>query len=164
MALQVVCLDGFLKGDPDFILVINNYNKSIMHRFRYNQVLPLSGNDVIVISPLGALKVIHWSGFWKDDPDFILVFDNIHTSIMQSFRFNQVLPLACKLRHSVISARGRYRQIINLDSGRATAIFILVLNSSYRSILHRFRFIQVLPFDRNDVVLLSPLGGAAGRF
>ena len=56
MALQVVCRDGFLKGDPDFILVINNNNTSIMHRFRYNQVLPLSGNDVIVMSPLGGAE------------------------------------------------------------------------------------------------------------
>ena len=96
MTLQVVCRDGFLKGDPDFILVINNYNMSILHRFRHNQGLPLSGNDVIVISPLGGAEVIHWGGFGNEDPDFILVYDNIHTSIMQSFRFNQVLPLACK--------------------------------------------------------------------
>ena len=56
MALQVVCRDVLLMGDPDFILVINNNNTSVMHRFRYNQVLPLSGNDVIVIYPLGGAE------------------------------------------------------------------------------------------------------------
>ena len=25
-----------------------------MHRFRYNQVLPFAGNDVLVLSPLGG--------------------------------------------------------------------------------------------------------------
>ena len=96
MALQVVCRDGFLKGDPDFILVINNDNTSIMHRFRYNQVLPFSGNDVIEISPLGGAEGNSLGWILEGRPDFILVFDNIHTSILQNFRFNQVLPLACK--------------------------------------------------------------------
>ena len=45
-----------LEGDPDFTLVINNNNTSIMHRFRYNQVLLLSENDVIAISPLGGAE------------------------------------------------------------------------------------------------------------
>ena len=39
------------------------------------------------------LKVIHWGEFWKGDPDFILVFNNNRTSIMHSFRFNQVFTL-----------------------------------------------------------------------
>ena len=106
MALQVVRRDGFLKGNSDFILVINNHNTSIMHRFRYNQVVPLSGNDVIVISPLGAMTVTHWGGFWKGDPDFMLFFDNIHTSIMHSFRLNWVFPLAGN-ESTVLSPRGR---------------------------------------------------------
>ena len=53
-ALQVIYKDGFWKSDPDFILVFNNNHTSIMHRFRYNKVLPLVGNDVIVLSPLGG--------------------------------------------------------------------------------------------------------------
>ena len=56
MALQVFSPDGFLKGDPDFIIVINNNNTSIMHRLRFNQVLQLSGNDIIVKSPLGGAE------------------------------------------------------------------------------------------------------------
>ena len=65
-----------------------------MHRFQYNQVLPFAGNDVRVISPLEGAEVIQWGGFWKGDPDFILVFNNNHTSNMHSFRCNQVFPLA----------------------------------------------------------------------
>ena len=84
------------KGDYDFILVFNSIHMSIMHRFRYDQVLPLPGNDVIVISPLGGAEVIHCGGFWKSDPDFILVFNSNHTSILHRFRFIQVLPLAWK--------------------------------------------------------------------
>ena len=44
--------------DPDFVLVFNGNNTSVMHRFKYNQVLPLAGNDVIVLSRPGALRAI----------------------------------------------------------------------------------------------------------
>ena len=36
------------------MLVFDSNHTSIMHRFRYNQVLPFAGNDVIVLSPLGG--------------------------------------------------------------------------------------------------------------
>ena len=52
-ALQVIYKGGFWKGDPDFILFNNNIT-SIMHRFRYNQVLLLAGNVVIVLLPRGG--------------------------------------------------------------------------------------------------------------
>ena len=52
--LQLNCKRGCWKGDPDFILVFNGNHTSMMHRFRYNQVLPLAGNDVIVLSPQGG--------------------------------------------------------------------------------------------------------------
>ena len=42
----------FSKSYRDFILVFNSNHTSIMHRFRYNQVEPLAGNDVLVLSPL----------------------------------------------------------------------------------------------------------------
>ena len=54
MALPVVYRDGLWKGDLDLITVISSNHTSIMHRFRYNQVLSLAGNDVRVISSLGA--------------------------------------------------------------------------------------------------------------
>ena len=41
-----------------------------MHLFQYNQVLPLAGNDVIVLSPLGGAVSIFHHGFWKSDLDF----------------------------------------------------------------------------------------------
>ena len=94
MALQVVCRDGFLKGDPDFILVKNNNNPSIMHRFRYNQVLPLSRNDVTVKSPLGGAEGNSLGWILEGRPRLHISFGNVHTSIMHSFRFNQVFPLA----------------------------------------------------------------------
>ena len=39
---------------PDFIFVLNGNDTSILHRFRYNQVLLLEGNDVIALSPIGG--------------------------------------------------------------------------------------------------------------
>ena len=69
MALQVVCRNGFLNwGGPDFILVINNNNTSIIHSFRYNQVLPLSGNYVIVIYPLGGAEGISLGWILEERP------------------------------------------------------------------------------------------------
>ena len=44
----------FLKGDHNFILVFNSNHTSIAHLFRYNQLLPLVGNDVIVLFPQGG--------------------------------------------------------------------------------------------------------------
>ena len=65
-----------------------------MHRFEYNHVLPLTGNDVILFSSLGVLQVVYRDGFWKGDPYFKLVINSNHTNIMHCFRYNQVLPLA----------------------------------------------------------------------
>ena len=49
----MVYRDGLWKGDPDFITMISSNHTSIIHRFRYNQVLPLAGSDLIVIPTLG---------------------------------------------------------------------------------------------------------------
>ena len=40
----------------------------------------------------------------------------------------------------------------------------LVFNSDHTSIMHRFRYNQVLPLAGNEVIVLSPRGGAAGKF
>ena len=37
-----------VKGDPYIILVIKSNHTTVPHRLRYNQVLPLTGNDVIM--------------------------------------------------------------------------------------------------------------------
>jgi hypothetical protein len=39
------------KDDRDFIVVFYSSYTSIMHRLRYNQVLPLTGNDVRLFTP-----------------------------------------------------------------------------------------------------------------
>jgi len=51
-----------------------NYT-SIVHCFRYNELLLLAGNNAIAISSLGALQVgpISDCRFWKGDPDFIFI-------------------------------------------------------------------------------------------
>ena len=53
-ALRVFYKGVFWEKRPDFILVFNNNLMSIMHRFWYNQVLTLAGNDVIVLFPQGG--------------------------------------------------------------------------------------------------------------
>ena len=73
--------------------MISSNHKSITHRFRYNQVLPLAGNDVIVKSSLEGAAGSFGDGLCKGDPDFITVISSNHTSIMHHFRYNQVLPL-----------------------------------------------------------------------
>ena len=74
------------KGDLSFILMINSNHTSIKHQFKYNQVLPLAGNDATVLSSLGGaesdsqiriLKRRHW---------LFLVLNNYHTYITNRFR------------------------------------------------------------------------------
>ena len=97
-AQQVIFECVFRKGDHNFISAFDNNHMSnhmsIMHHFRYNQVLSSAGNDVIVLSPQRALQVNNKGGFWKGNHDFMLVFKNNHTSIMHRFRYNQLLLLA----------------------------------------------------------------------
>ena len=45
---------GIWKGDPDFVVVFNSNDTSIIYRLRYKQVLLLAGNDVIASSPVGG--------------------------------------------------------------------------------------------------------------
>ena len=82
------------KSDHDFILVFNKNHTSIMHRFRYNQVLPINGNDVVLFSSLrgAAGSLSRW--IMKERPDFITVDSGNHMSIMHRFRYNQVLQFA----------------------------------------------------------------------
>ena len=53
-ALQLNYMWGFWKGDHKVILVFDSNHTSIMHHFRYNQVLPLAGIDVVVLSSQGG--------------------------------------------------------------------------------------------------------------
>ena len=52
--MQVVSVCEFCKGHPDFIFVFNGNDASVIHRFRYNQVFLLAGNDVLLFSSLGG--------------------------------------------------------------------------------------------------------------
>ena len=64
---------------------------------------------------------------------------------MQSFRFIHVLPLAASeviVLSPLGDAAGRLQMWILEGLPR---LIILVFNSNHTSILHRFRFIQVLP-------------------
>ena len=91
-----------------------------MHCLRYNQVLLLAGNDVIVFSPLGALQVKSECMLCKGDYDFILV--NLAPFLIHSsFTICMEMTSLCYLR------KGRCRQILNLDFVRVTAtIYISV--------------------------------------
>ena len=61
-------------------------------------------------------KVIHSGELWKGDPDFILVFENIHTSIMHSFRFIEVFPLA-----------GNDGTVLSPQGGAAAELYVRIL-------------------------------------
>ena len=49
-------------------------------------------------------------------------------------------------------------------SPNLTLGLLLVFNCNHTSIMHRFRFDQGLPLAGSDVIVLSPRGGAAGKF
>jgi len=53
-ALQAIFHDGFRKSAYDFLIAFHSNFLYGMHGFRDNEVLLPTGNDVIVISPLGG--------------------------------------------------------------------------------------------------------------
>jgi len=55
-AFQAIFRDGFWKSDHDFLIALYTNFLSMMHGFRDNEVLLPTGNDVIVISPLGGVS------------------------------------------------------------------------------------------------------------
>ena len=60
-ALCTVLNDGIWKGVNGFLFVFNSNFISIMHRFLDNDVHLQTGNDVIVLSPLGgAVRSSRW--------------------------------------------------------------------------------------------------------
>jgi len=55
-ALHVISFDGFWKRDHDFLIALHSNFLSGSHGFRDNEVLLPTGNDVIVLSPLGGIS------------------------------------------------------------------------------------------------------------
>ena len=60
-ALCTILNDGIRKGENGFLLVFDSNLTSIMHCFRDNDVFLQTGNDVMVIPPLGgAARSFRW--------------------------------------------------------------------------------------------------------
>ena len=59
-----------------------------MHRFWDTDVFLQTGNDVMVISPLGGAIYSFYDGFPKGDHDFLFVFYSYFTSTMHRFQDN----------------------------------------------------------------------------
>jgi len=57
-ALQANFHDGFSKSDHDFLIAFHSNFLTGMHGFGDNEVLLPTGNDVIVISPLGGVSQV----------------------------------------------------------------------------------------------------------
>jgi len=85
------CYDGIRKCDHDFLIVFHCNFLSALHGFRDNEVLLLTGYDVMVIFPLGdALGGFSWR-ILKERP---LLPDSVlyqRLSRMHGFRDNEVL-------------------------------------------------------------------------
>ena len=152
----------FWKSDHDFVLKFSSNHTSIMHSFRFNQVFPLAGNDVIVLSPQGALQLNYMCEFWKSYRNLILVFNSNHTSVMHRFRYNQVLPFAGN-DVIVLSSRGALQTNSKCGFWKGYRDLILVFNNNHTSIIHSFWFIQVFPLAGNDVIVSSPQRSAAAE-
>ena len=86
-------LGWILEGRPrlHIILIISTLYHA---HFGLNQVFPLAGNDVIVLSLRGGAAAELYVWILKGRHNFILVFNGNHTSITHRFRYNQVFPLA----------------------------------------------------------------------
>ena len=130
------------KGNPDFILVIDNNNTSIMHRFRYNQVLPLSGTDVKEISLLGGAEGKSLMWILEGRPRLYICFFIASTrlsctvsDLIKFFRQPEMTALY-NLRKGALQ--------LNYVCGfwESENNFILVFNSNHTSIMHVFDIIK----------------------
>jgi len=83
--------DKIWKSNHDFLIVFHSIFISAMHGFRDNEVLLLTGYDVMMISLLGALPANFLDGIWESDHDFLIVFHGHFLSRMHGFRDNEVL-------------------------------------------------------------------------
>ena len=85
------------------------------------------------------------------------------TSIIQRFRYNQVSMLAGNdvIALSPVGVALYSLWIVHADFERVTATLYWC---SIVTIRHRFRYNQVLQLAGNDVIVLSPRGGAASDF
>jgi len=73
------------------MIVINSYFSAAMHGFHDNEVVLLTGYDVVVSPPPGGDHAILHDGFWKIDFDFLIVFHSNFLSSMHGFRDNEFL-------------------------------------------------------------------------
>ena len=159
-ARPVVCRDGFLKGDLDFILVINKHvhHAQFTIKSRFTVIRKWRHSN---ISAREALKVIHWGGVWKGDPTsywFLIISTRLPFTVSDFIKFFRQpgMTALCYLRKNALQLSymcGFWESDTN---------FILVFISNHTSIMHRFWYNNVLPAIGNDVIVLSPWGGAAG--
>jgi len=59
-----------------------------VHHFRDNEVYLQTGNDVMVLYPLGARCTVFNDGFWKGDYGFVIKVYRTFSSIIHCFRDN----------------------------------------------------------------------------
>ena len=113
--------------------------------------------------PGGRCIFVSVCEFWKGYPNFIFVFNGNDTSIIHCFQYHQVLWWSGN-DVIVFSLLGSAAGEVWMHSMQSDHDFMLVFNNNHTFILHRFRCSQVLQFAGNDVIVLSPLGGAASDF
>ena len=128
-----------------------------MHCFRENDVFLQTGTDVMVLYQLeGAVYNV---GFWKADYGSLVMFHRNCSSILHSFRDIEVF---LQTENDVIDISPQGALCKNLNDGirKGDNDFLLVFNSNFISIMHRFCDNDVFLQTENDVMVLYPLGGA----
>jgi len=143
--------------------VIHCNFSSVKPGFRDNEVFCKPDMTSSWFGSQGALHAIFHDGFWKSDHNFLIVFHSNFVSEMLGFWDNMVLLQAGYDVIMISSPRGASDDY----SGRiwkSDHDFLIVFHSNFLSVMHGFRNNEVSLQAGYDVIVISTLGVASGKF
>jgi len=102
-------------------------------------------------------------GFWKSDHDFPIVFHSNFSSVKHGFRDNEVL-LQAGYDVIVISLLGGLQASFHDELWKSDNDIPMTFYTNFLSRMHSFRDNEVSLQAGYDVIVISTLGGASGKF
>jgi len=85
----------FWKGDPNFIILLHWNFTSVVHRFPFNELFMLAGNDVKAISSLGSASGNFWLRILKVRPRLYIHVQLTLFVYLERFRRYSIFLFGC---------------------------------------------------------------------